>query len=658
MKPARTLFIGLEGAEFEIFERFLNEGRMPYFANLCKNGVNGLLHPVIPGEVSTCWATAFTGVFPDIHGVYGERVLDVNFDGVKPPNWQDLQSSPVWKEFESAGLTVNRIAAPLTHPASSALGACVSQRYPGHFLPGGKWSDLSNAVFSAEEEEDGAFREQLTALRYHPIDVTHQWVQRFIPKVTEIDQGIDRRPAALGTALARSLSIHNAATFLMEERPAALEMVHYPFWSDLCRIFLPYLAPKPDSIDSRDFELYQNVIPVACELFDEMLGRLLELCGSDTFVCLVSNYGFQLEESLRGRKGKSSLAFKPVFRPQGHYLLSGPLVNPDAVIHASCEVDIAPTLLAAANIPLMSGLDGRPWIEAFRSPLMFSVTAEIARSRERQSKKDTHASQGRLDVSKNLKLLENEGYSDPLAQANQLDAAKLLFDQDLKKFSLLVYREQVEEATRLACSLCQRRVRALGLRLYIIQKLFYLNQIEAAAALGEEALILLNEVSIEDQSKIDPSIAPQARLALLNGLVAWGDDRIDAAISYFDEAANYPVRSPLTHLLRGDAYFRLNRYSSALAAFEMAEQGPDFVPDATVGKARCLIVLDRHDEALEPLLQTIEHRPNAPRPQYLIAVVLDQLGQASTAVAALQRCLQLKPNHKKAKALLKQIQSR
>jgi tetratricopeptide (TPR) repeat protein len=499
---------------------------------------------------------------------------------------------------------------------------------------------------------------RLRELRYQPDEVTFDWVKQFIPEIEKIDQARDRRPAALGTALARTLSIHNAATLLIEDHPADLEMIRYPFWSDLCRTFLPYLDPRPETIEPMEWDLYRNVLPAACQLFDQMLDRLLQLCGDETLICMVSDHGFRLEPNLRGRKGSGSLAFKPCLDPRSFFLMSSSKLAANTQVQSPTTADIAPTLLAAAGIPLAYGSDGRPWVEAFEQSLPFEVRSEGELGLPSRLSGQAESSTAKQDVAENLKYLKAQGYVDPLEVSNRLAAERLEFDQGLIRFSLLVYRERTEEAAALAHLLCQRRPCAIGLRLQFIQDLFYLGCIEDAGTLAEEAYDLLSALSHEKQKRAEPSIAAEARLALLSGLIAWKNGRMEEAVRYLDEAGEHPAPTALTHLLRGEAYLKIGEVARALKAFELAEKIEPLAQEASLGRARCLIKFRRFDEALDPLLSVVEVRPNSPLPQFLMGLVLDEMGQTQTAVVTLQRCLQLSPSFDSARQLLDRIEAR
>ncbi|MEO0248752.1 MAG: alkaline phosphatase family protein, partial [candidate division WOR-3 bacterium] len=66
----RLLFIGLDGATFDLIEPLMREGRMPTLARLVSEGVSGPLETVFPPITASAGTSFATGKNPGKHGIF------------------------------------------------------------------------------------------------------------------------------------------------------------------------------------------------------------------------------------------------------------------------------------------------------------------------------------------------------------------------------------------------------------------------------------------------------------------------------------------------------------------------------------------------------------------------------------------------------------
>ena len=76
------------------------------------------------------------------------------------------------------------------------------------------------------------------------------------------------------------MSIQAAATWLLENQPWDFFAVYYDAIDHFCHGFMRYHPPRQSWIGERDFELYHNVVSMAYQFHDQMLGTLLEKAGA------------------------------------------------------------------------------------------------------------------------------------------------------------------------------------------------------------------------------------------------------------------------------------------------------------------------------------------------------------------------------------------
>ncbi len=129
-----------------------------------------------------------------------------------------------------------------------------------------------------------------------------------------------------------------------------------------------YHPPKQDQIKQEDFDLYHNVVAVAYQFHDQMLGVLLEKVGDDVTVILMSDHGFH-PDHLRP-KAIPSIPAGPAIehRDFGILAIKGPGIKRDELLHGASVLDITPTLLSLFGLPVGEDMDGKVLVRAFEDP--------------------------------------------------------------------------------------------------------------------------------------------------------------------------------------------------------------------------------------------------------------------------------------------------
>jgi len=128
----KTILLGLDGGDLEIFDLFIGLGLMPNLSALMAGGCRGPLLSTIPPITSPAWTTMTTGLDPGKHGIFSfHRRLDQEMRRV-PVNSSDVKQKRIWDYFSEQGKRVCVINVPLTYPPSPVNGLMVS----GMLTPG------------------------------------------------------------------------------------------------------------------------------------------------------------------------------------------------------------------------------------------------------------------------------------------------------------------------------------------------------------------------------------------------------------------------------------------------------------------------------------------------------------------------------------------
>src|SRR5882724_11765255 len=123
-----VIFIGLDGADWQLLDDYIAAGAMPNLAQLAREGASGVLETIRPPLSPLIWTSMMTGVSPLDHGI-----LDfVQFDpktGAKEPITSSMRRAPaIWNMASSAGKRVASLGLWATYPAETINGTIVSDR--------------------------------------------------------------------------------------------------------------------------------------------------------------------------------------------------------------------------------------------------------------------------------------------------------------------------------------------------------------------------------------------------------------------------------------------------------------------------------------------------------------------------------------------------
>lgn len=104
----KIIFLGLDGLDPRLTERFLAEGKLPNLARLARDGRYGRLRTTYPSLSPVAWSTFATGVSPAKHNIFD--FLDRNLKSYLP----ELSSARVGKPERV--LRIGRLRIPLSRP--------------------------------------------------------------------------------------------------------------------------------------------------------------------------------------------------------------------------------------------------------------------------------------------------------------------------------------------------------------------------------------------------------------------------------------------------------------------------------------------------------------------------------------------------------------
>jgi len=246
--PSRLAIIGLDCALPHLIKQYIAEGHLPTFKKLIQGGViaENCLVPS-PMGTSSHWATVATGAWAGTHRiadfpVHRPETMPASPDTGRAASGEYCHAEPLWDTLDKAG----QKCIVLNYP-----GAWPSRMQNGIMVGGGDFPEVEN--------RDGRL-------------------------------GLDTSVAASEQYIAW---LADAATTLLakHEWDAFFVHCHLPDWlyDNLISEMDPVIYPD-ESFGERRQKAREAHLKI-CQCQDDLIARILETCGRDAFVILVSDRG-------------------------------------------------------------------------------------------------------------------------------------------------------------------------------------------------------------------------------------------------------------------------------------------------------------------------------------------------------------------------------
>ena len=376
----KILIIGIDGIDWDRMQARFAEGGMPNLERLCRNGAAGILHSSYPFYSPVIWTSMATGKSEEKHGVHGFRAQwgvgadpgpggDDGVAGSQLAGSNDREVKAFWNIFSDVGRTVGVLNWLVTWPAEEVNGYMLSSR-TGLHVPMRRFI-----------QDDAEQRDRLRA-GVHPPElwdtvvgcrrggetVTEDEIAEFLGS-SEIFRDARKAKATerLANLYAGDLTMLNIAERLLEERPTDVTAVYFRGADIISHMYWKYMEPESWSkeLDPLEVEALAPVIERYYERMDEMVGQLLEHRGPETTVIVCSDHGFAGHRGYPGFEGTDAMGLD-MHREEGIIILEGPPVDAGVELKGASTIDLTPTVLALAGLPVARDMDGRVLIEALR----------------------------------------------------------------------------------------------------------------------------------------------------------------------------------------------------------------------------------------------------------------------------------------------------
>ena len=665
----KVLLIGWDAADWKVINPLLDQGLMPTLDDFINHGVMGNLATLRPILSPMLWNSIATGKRANKHGIHGFMEPDTQNGGIRPVSSTSRKVKAIWNILSQRGFKTHVLGWFAGHPAEPINGISISDLYPYATAPQDQPWPLPPGAVHPER-----LRDTFAELRMHPADVTEAAILPWIPRAAEIDQEKDKGLMSFAKILSENCSIHNAATWILQNEPWDFMTVYYNGIDHFCHGFMHYHPPRMEGIPEDRFEIYKDVVNGAYRFHDMMLETLLNLAGPDVTVLLVSDHGFH-SDHLRPRGIPAEPAGPAVqHRPFGIFCMKGAHVQQDERIYGATLLDVTPTILTLFGLPVGSDMDGRVLVQAFEEPPQI---VRIPSWEQEAGECGMHPADLRMDPAAAQAVLQQFvalGYIQPPSEDQTKAVASAVREANYNLARDYLDCGRPDDALPLLEDLAKNDPKQTRFQMHLAQCYLALSRREAAKQILEALITAdLNPSEAADAKREQPEqagatapnteqtgalqAAPETTAPtppdkqsnsrpwadLLMGVIHFEEGNMEAALASLLKAEQSDPRLPNLHLRIGETYLRQKRTDDADRAFQQALDIDGDSPEAHLGLAMVRLRQRRNEEAAEQALLAVGLQHFLPLGHFYLGVALARLGHRQRAMLAFETCLSMLP---------------
>jgi len=632
----QVLLVGIDSADWDLIDPLLQQGRLPHLARLRSEGAWAVLRSDVPTLSPLLWTTVVTGRPPDEHGVVDFVMLDPATGAQTPIASSFRKVKALWNILTEAGRTVGVVGWWATWPAEPVEGVLVSDR----------------VAFSLFHYDDGersqgvtyppSYVDRVAELRVEAAAIGLRQLQRFAAvsqedfdtSTTLLQQGgpesYQHPVASLRKILASTATYHKIALDLLQRGQPSWFAVYYQGLDEVNHRFAHLLPPPHPLSEPGARRAYGGVVEAFYEYQDELLGELLAVISSETFVMVLSDHGF----AHGAERPRDLLPYVEAGRPgrwhtlEGIWLLHGPEVLPGKLADVRLD-QITPTVLRLLDLPLADDMPGAP-LEAALTPEFLS--RHPVRRRATYEGGSTAAlgvpSLAPVAQEEMLTRLRSLGYLGPDAGGSPVPGGGTMsanYHTNLASiFAGRGERERARQEFEQALQLMPEHPGAVG----------GLVQLDLMEGRLEDALQSARRLV----QRSDPGLNPVFYFLTAYLFVETG--RVDDGLEFYDDLARR--RPQVSQVFTGLGLLRQARgdIAGALAVYRTALDGK---PDALYALQE-LYTLDTGAQVLAYCARAIEAMPQEVMPYNWQGLTLRKLGRLDQAEASFRRALDVAPD--------------
>lgn len=632
----KILVIGWDSADWGVARPLMDAGMMPGLKSLIENGASGNIKTLEPSFSPILWTSIATGKLADKHNILGFLEPNESGEGVRPISGSSRKAKAVWNILQSQKYKCNVIGWWPSHPAEPVNGVMVSNLFhQNHNCFRKDWEMAEGSVWPK------SLQDQISDLRVHPSEISAGKVQVFVPDAAKVNQDEDDSLQIIQTLLAETESVFNATMWALQNTEWDFTAVYFNELDKFSHHFMKFHPPQLQGVSDESFQLYHNVVTAAYTYYDVILQYILKTIPSDTTVILLSDHGFHSGDK-RKRKipdlyGGAAIEHNPL----GMLCIKGPGIKSNETIYAAGLLDITPTVLTIAGLPVGEDMDGEVLFGIFNEKTnkesissWEKVIGDFCTQNE-NSFKDTF---GEVQA---LQQLVDLGYIEKLSDDAEEQINNVIKDRNYNLSVVYASSGRIEKAIELLENLYQEDMVDLRFNFDLIN--FYIQK-----KAFEKARKILSNFRKFDITHI-PNFDYQ------EGRILSAEDRKKEALQFFLRAKEKSPRHIGLLLSIAATWFELENTDKSISVYKEILELDKNNTDALHGLSVICNYMGSYDEAIGYSLEVLKADPTEAAGHYQIGYALYHSEEYEAASKALEVCLNITPNISRARNLLLNI---
>lgn len=266
----RLILLGLDGATFDLFGPWMEEGILPNMARLAADGAWGDLESTRPPTTPTAWSACLTGKNPGRHGIFDFRHSPLEDTRRPLISSRSIKGRKLWHLINEHGKQTGFLNVPITYPPEEVNGYMVS----GLMTP----DDSSDYTYPAilKSHLKRTIGEYVVNIDIAKYDVARE--DDALDFLNDLMHAFEQRRKAM--------------LWLMDTYDVDFFMPVYIMPDRIQHLFWKYLDPTQSDYNTARGERMRVKLREAYKAMDDMIGELLDRMDDNTNLLAMSDHGF------------------------------------------------------------------------------------------------------------------------------------------------------------------------------------------------------------------------------------------------------------------------------------------------------------------------------------------------------------------------------
>jgi predicted AlkP superfamily phosphohydrolase/phosphomutase len=350
-RPTKVIVVGVDAADWGVMRPLLDEGKLPNFTRLMKEGSTGRSETFIPLTKSPIlWTSIATSKLPDEHGI-GGFVQSTKTGRAVPYTGNVRKVKAIWDILGEHGMKVAVVGWLVTWPAQKVNGYLVSDYI--------QYEAESGIKIEHQTYPESLFYE-IDSLRLRKPDLTDAMIAPIYPvDRTAEEMGVEPWRKDYAKMIYATDETFRRIALKLGDKDVDFLAVYFNGIDSMCHNLW-------DQSKNRNHPLC-HVIDNYYVWMDQVLGQFMDLMDDRTLLVVCSDHGFYGPR--RAPDGGLMLGVQM----HGRYGIVGFMgrgIRPGSQIPNAGILDITPTILYALGLPVARDMHGKVLTDAFESDFL------------------------------------------------------------------------------------------------------------------------------------------------------------------------------------------------------------------------------------------------------------------------------------------------